>query len=155
MGHSVRIENNQVLVLQIDIRPPLFPNRRDGFIAQVRTAERTGAMGRIERGVVGKLGKLVLPRVVPHFGKGRRAHAVAHQVGTADVADEERVAGEYECRVGFHRRVVNVEASAVRRVARGGRDDRTHRAEGDGIAVLDRLCNRSKLRESRCATAFD
>ena len=73
----------------------LLADGGDGFFADGFAAERAGAVGGIDEAGVGKRKKFVVERFVEHAAQLRGGPAErGAEVGAADVADEERVAGE-------------------------------------------------------------
>ena len=91
-------QTNELLLrhgLQGVIQAPLIAQRRDRVGGKLLAAKGAGAMRRVDERLVGKRQEFVVQRVVEVRAEvvggppERRA-----QVGTADVADEQRVAGE-------------------------------------------------------------
>ena len=81
--------------LQGVIQSPLIAQRRDGIGGKLLAAERAGAMGRINQRLVGKREQLVVQRVVKVSAEVVRGPSErSAQVGAANVADEQRIAGE-------------------------------------------------------------
>ena len=87
--------------LQRVVRPSLFADRRHRFLAQGLAAQRPGAVSGVHGDAIGKRHQLVAERVVQHATEvaGRPAERHA-QVGTTDVTNEQRVAGQNGLRLG-------------------------------------------------------
>ncbi len=110
----------------------------DGVGGEVFAAERAGAVGGVDEGFVGKREELVVERVVEMAAEflGGPAEGGA-EVGAADVADEEGVAGEDG--VGFVGALLEVEdedGDGFDGVAGGFEDLEAEAGEVEGVAVF-------------------
>ena len=74
------------------VRAALLADGGGAFGAHLAAAERAGAVGGIDPGVVGQLEEFVVQAVVEQAASS--CGVCAGEIGTADVADEEGVAGE-------------------------------------------------------------
>ena len=73
----------------------LLADGGDGFLADGFAAERAGAVRGIDEACVGKREKFVVEGIEEHAAELRGGPAErGAEIGAADVADEERVAGE-------------------------------------------------------------
>ena len=95
----------------------LLSDRRARLARDVAAAERPGAVRRIDRGRVGERQELLVERVVEQARELRRRHAAAEEIGPADVADEERVAGQDRRRLAGHRVIRDDDRDRLGRVA--------------------------------------
>ena len=102
VGRSIRLvrrdKTNEFLLrhrLQGVIQAPLISERRDGVGGKLLAAERAGAMGGIDQRLVGKRQQFVVQRVIQVGAEivGCPPERSA-QVGTADIADKQRVSRE-------------------------------------------------------------
>ncbi len=99
------------------VRLPLLPHRRPRVGRQVLSAGRTGAVSGVDPGCVRKWEQLVVQAVVELIGElvtgepDRR-----QQIGTADIADEERVTGEHAVGDCVACLLVHHDAERLRRV---------------------------------------
>jgi hypothetical protein len=115
---------------------PLHADRGLPFGGQVLAARRAGSVRGEDPDLVRQAHQLVLHAVVEHAAKLVRLQAQGgQQVGPADVADEQRVAGQHSVRDRVAGMLVHQDADGFRGVA-GGLDDFEHDlAQGDAVAV--------------------
>ena len=119
---------------------PLHADRRHRVARHVATAERAGAVGRVDEGVVREREQLLVQRVVEQPGEiGGLPTERGGEVGAADIADEQRVAGQH----GMRRRraiglVVDDDGDRLGRVTRRLQGLQAHLSEPDRVAVAQR-----------------
>ena len=103
-------------------------------------AQRPGAVRRVDGGGVGKRQQLVAQRVVQQAAEVVRRPPERHaQIGTADVADEQRVAGQDGLRLGGAAiGIVDDQRDRLGRVTRRLERLQPHPAEIDDVAVVER-----------------
>ena len=126
----------------------------DRFLAQRLAAQRPGAVSGIHGGAVGKRQQLVAERVVQHasevVGRPPERHA---QIGTTDVTDKQRVAGQDGLRLGGAAiEVVDDQRNRLGRVPRCLERLQPHSAEIDDVAVVER---RERILRLRGRTQID
>ena len=124
--------------LQRVIQSPLISERRDRVGGKLLAAERAGAVRRINQRLVGKRQQLVVQRVVKMRAEivGGPAQRGA-QVGAADVADEQRVAGEDGVRFGrVLLQIEHQDRDGLDGVARGFQHLQAQAREVERVAVL-------------------
>ena len=143
VGLVGRDQANEFLLrhgLQGVIQTPLISERRDRIGGKLLSAERAGAMGRIDQRLVGKRQEFVVERVVEVGAEvvGGPPERSA-QVGAADVADEQRVAGEDGVRFrGVLLEIEDQDRDRLDGVAGGFEDLQAQSRELERIAVLHR-----------------
>ena len=82
--------------LQGVVHAALLAESRDGIGGKLLAAERTRAVSGVNQGLIGKGQQFVVQRVVEVGSQiGSRPAEGRAQVGAADIADEQRVAGEH------------------------------------------------------------
>ena len=126
--------------LQRVVGAPLFADGRHRFLAQCLAAQRPGAVSGVHGGAVGKRQQLVAERVVQQasevVGRPSERHA---QIGTTDVADEQRVAGQDGLRLGGAAiEIVDDQRNRLGRVSRRLERLQPHSTEIDDVAVVER-----------------
>ena len=126
--------------LQRVVRTPLLADGRERLLAQRLAAERTGAVRGVDQAGVGQRHELGPQRVVEHPAKVVGGPAERHpQIRPADVADEQRVAGEDRVRLGGAAlEVVDEDGNRFGGVARRLERGQADLAELDDIAVAER-----------------
>ena len=124
------------------VRPLLLADGRHRLGRQVLAAGRAGAVRRVDERLVGQHHQLLAQRVVQGCTQlvGGDAHR-GEQVGTPDVADEERVAGEHGCGLGtlaLRRagQVAHHDRDRLGCVARRRQELQLDIAHGDALAVV-------------------
>ena len=81
------------------VRTPLLADGRNRFTGDRLAAQRAGAVRRVDEGRIGERQQLAVQRVVQQIAELRcRPAEGGPQIGTADVADEQRVAGQHGVR---------------------------------------------------------
>ena len=128
--------------LQRVVRAALLADRRERFLAQRLAAQRAGAVGGIDQALVGQRQQLVVQRVEQTAAQiGRRPAERDAQIRTADVADEQRVAGQH----GVRNRVAAIEVEDEDRDRFGGVPGRLERGQADA-AELDAILSCSGVK---------
>ena len=115
---------------------PLLADRRLDRGREVLAAGRAGAVGRVDAGRVGEAQQLVVHRPVQPPGEVIRGPSDrGEQVRAADVADEQRVAGEHAPRRRIVRVLPHDDRDRLRGVARRVTDLEHHLAEREALPV--------------------
>src|SRR5213083_403482 len=127
------------------VEAPLEADRRRGLRAHRAPARAAGAVGGIDLDAVGQRQQHAAQRLPQILG--RRGAA---EVGATDGADEERVAGEHEPRLGGARVIGHEQAERVRGVAGRVTRPQLDVAEAEAVAVRQRL-----VRERHAGRAVD
>ena len=141
IGLVGRDQTNEFLLrhgLQGVVQAPLISERRDRVGGKLLSAQRAGAVGRVDQGLVGKRQEFVVERVVKVCAEvvGCPPERGA-QVGAADIADKQRVAGEDGvrlCRVLLQ--IEDQDRDGLDGVAGGFEDLQAQSREVERIAVL-------------------
>ena len=124
------------------VRPALLAERRAGLAGELLAARRPGAVGGEHPRRVRAAAAACRAASGTGGGPARRPTArVAgrEQVGPADVADEQRVAGEHAVRDLVVGMLVDDDADRLGRVARRRQDLERHLAERQPLPVAQRL----------------
>jgi len=111
----------------------------DGFLAEGFAAERAGAVGGVDEAFVGEGEELGVEGIEEHVAElsGGPAEGGA-EIGSADIADEEGVAGEDGVRfVGIGVAVEDEDGDGFGRVAGGFEDLESDLAEVEAVAVAE------------------
>ena len=120
------------------VRLLLLPHRRPQIGGQVLAAGRAGAVRGVHPGGIGQRHQLVVQRVVELVGQLLAGEADrGQQVGSADVADEQRVAGQHAVGNVVTGVLVDHDAQRLGRVPRGVAELQRHLAQRIALAVGD------------------
>ncbi len=125
--------------LQRVIEHSLSADGGHGLLRDRLAAQRPGAVRRVDQRGVRQLQQLAVQGVEQHCAKlGRRPAKRGPEIGTADVADKQRVSGQHGHRGGPRRVVVHQERDRFDRMPRRFHSFDADAAEGDDAVVADR-----------------
>ena len=140
----LRDEERHVVVRERGVEAPLEADRRRGLRAHRLAAQRPGDVARVHLDAVPELDEPP-QRVEQPLGA---LASVDREVGPRGVADEQRVAGEDDPRLGSARAVAHGEAAVLRPVPRRVDAAQDDLAERDLVAVLQRVVRVLGLRRA-------
>ena len=125
--------------LESEVGDALLADGGTALRTHLAAAQGAGAMGGVDLHGIGQGEELGVEAVVEQAGELLRS-VIGREIGTAHVADEERVAGEDGVGVGRALRVGDQDGDALEGVAGGFEEAQNAVAEADLIAIATGTC---------------